>query len=211
MPIIARYGRRVRSHLVRLTLLSQLVFFGGILVCILLQPHYLFSANMGGISNYGVHRLTAVPYSVAVGGAALVLALAARATPRPTVTSRHAAAGLWSFSAVLAGVLATTYPYQHGPALKDLHVAVGAVAVGFELIAASWAVATILGDTGDRVVLAIELAGGVLAGCTLAGVVHLLFVSQLVTSGAFGILLVRVATRLAQDDGVAPQRPRRPR
>ena len=172
------------------------MFFGGILVCIVLEPRYLLSANEGGISNYGVHLRTGVPYSVALGGAAAVLGLTARATPRRTAGARRVRAGLWSFSILLVCVLATTYPYQHGAVLKDLHVAVGTLTVGLEVVAASWVVATILDAVTDRVVLAIELAGGALAAGTLAGLVHLLFVSQLVTSGAFGILVVRTVVRL---------------
>jgi hypothetical protein len=176
--------------------LSQLTFFGGIFVCVVLQPHYLFSADEGGISNYGVHLRTAVPYSIALGGTALLVGLTARVTPVVTREGRRVAAGLWAFSILLVCVLATTYPYQHGTALKDLHIVVGGLAVGFEVAAATWAATTILGSVGDRAALIVEFAGGVLAACTLAGLAHLLFVSQLVTSVAFGFLLVRAAVRL---------------
>lgn len=178
--------------------MSQLAFFGGIFVCVVIQPHYLFSSNEGGISNYGVHLATAVPYTIAVGGAAVLVGLAARATPVATGGPRRVTQGLWTFAALLVCVLATTYPYQHSRALKDLHIAVGALAVLFEVAAATWAVTTLLDARVDRVALGVEFVGGVLAACTLLGLVHLLFVSQLVTSAAFGVLLVRVAARLEE-------------
>jgi hypothetical protein len=176
--------------------MSQVAFFGLLLVCIALHPGYLFSHDEGGISNYGVHAETVAPYTGALGLAAMLVVAAARSVRAPDPVARRFAGGLVSFGVLLALVLASTYPYQHGVALRDVHFAVGTAAICFEAVAACWLVAKVRAEPPDVAACAVELAGVVLAACTVAGVVHLLFASQLVTSGAFGVLLVRSATAL---------------
>jgi hypothetical protein len=199
-----RYGRAVPATLTRTVAMSQAAFFGLLLVCIGLHPGYLFARNEGGISNFGVHALTVAPFSGAFLACAVLLVAASRATPRTTPEARRFAGGLGSFAGILVVVLVTTYPYQHGVALRDLHFATGAAAICFEAGASAWLVVSLRRGRLDLAAGALELVGVALAACTVAGVLHVLFVSQLVTSAAFGVLLVRACARL---EGPAPSGP----
>src|SRR5687768_5459989 len=64
-----------------LVLCSQLALAGALAVCVPLMPDFLFSSTMGGVSNYGVHARTVVPYSAGIViSAGLLLTAAARLT-----------------------------------------------------------------------------------------------------------------------------------
>jgi uncharacterized membrane protein len=186
-----RYRRDVRASFTRLVAMSQAAFFGLLFVCIALHPGYLFARNEGGVSNFGVHAATVVPFTGAFGLCAWLLLLASLAMPRTAPERSRLAIVLAAFAVVLVGVLATTYPYQHGPVLHDVHVATGAAAVCFEAAVAAWLLASFRRDAVDVVAGGVELVGFALAVATVAGALHVLFVSQLLTVGALGVLLVR--------------------
>jgi len=44
-------------------LVSQCTFFAFLALCIVLMPGILFRRNEGGMSNYGIHTVTVIPYS----------------------------------------------------------------------------------------------------------------------------------------------------
>jgi hypothetical protein len=176
--------------------MSQAAFFGLLFVCICLHPGYLFARNEGGISNFGVHALTVAPFTGAFVAAAWLLAAASRAAPRAVPGSRRFATALAVFAGILLCVVATTYPYQHGDVLRDLHFATGALAIFFEAAVAAWLLVAFDRGPAELAAGAAELVGFVLAMCTVAGVVQALFVSQLVTSAAFGVLLVQACTTI---------------
>jgi hypothetical protein len=73
-------------------------------------------------------------------------------------------------------------------ALKYVHVAVGVAIIVFESAASLW-MYRVLGSLGA--VLLIQLLGFGLAVLTFFGALHTLFLSQILTGGAFAILLVR--------------------
>jgi hypothetical protein len=181
----------VRAEFTRLVVWSQAAFFGSLFVCIGLHPGYLFSRNEGGLSNFGVHATTVVPFTVAFAGSAWLLAAASRQIPRSTPVARRLAGVLTAVAVVLGCVLVTTYPYQHGVVLRDLHFATGAVAVCVEAVASAWFVAAVSRGPIDVALLCLEAVGVALSVVTVLGVVHALFVSQLVVAGAFGALSVR--------------------
>jgi hypothetical protein len=191
-----RYGRAVRATFTRLVVMSQAAFFGLLFVCICLHPGYLFSRNEGGISNFGVHAATVAPFTGAFVAAACFLAAASRVAPREVPGARRLATVLAVFAGILVCVLATTYPYQHGLALRDLHFFTGAAAICFEVAVAGWLLATFDRGARELTAAAAALAGFALALLTVVGLVHALFVAQLVTSVAFGVLLVAASTTL---------------
>jgi len=56
---------------------GQWGFAGGVAIAVALHPGFVLKANEGGISDYGVHLRTAVPYDLALVCAALGAYLAA--------------------------------------------------------------------------------------------------------------------------------------
>ena len=75
----------------------------------------------------------------------------------------------------------------------------------FETAASAWIALAVTGRLVDRVLLGVQVAGLVIAALTLVGVLHLLFLAQLVTSAAFGALLVRGDSRWSSRGGRRPR------
>ncbi|MGH9020467.1 MAG: hypothetical protein ACRDV0_05550 [Acidimicrobiales bacterium] len=166
----------------------------GLAACVVVHPSYVLGRDEGGVSNYGVHPLTGVIYTLAFALDAGLLTLAARATPR---THRAVRTVLGVDAALVVATLASTYPYQHGEPWHDLHVVVGAALLCFQLAASLWLVRGIGATTRGAVVAqAIGVALGALA---IAGVARTLFVGQAVATVAFaGVLVAGVRSRLAR-------------
>jgi hypothetical protein len=166
---------------------------------------YLVAANEGGISNFGVHAVTVVPYTVAFLGAAGLLAAAARGVGARTPTLRRLAGALRVLAAALVVVLASTYGYKATAWLHDAHVAVAVAATVAEAAIATWLVAAVSRGPADRGALAVQLGAVLLAGCSLAGWVHVLLAAQLTDAVAFAVVVVRgaAAAVAAAEPGLA--------
>ncbi len=170
--------------------LSQVTFLGGLAVCIALQPRYLTSSDEGGISNFGVRATTVVPFTLAFLVSSALLWDAARRLDSTTTPARRARAGLTAVALGSVAVLGSTYPYRHGAVLRDVHVVIAVVAVLAEIALGTWVSLRVRPSVATRASLAVLLAATVLAVLTLPGVVHVLFVAQLVQAVAFAALLV---------------------
>lgn len=172
---------------------GQAVFFAGLLVCVAIDPHLVLKRREVGISNFGVHWSTVVPYSVAFAGATAGLARAARLVRRPYAAAFAASA------ACFAAALVTTYPYHLDVALKDLHDAAGiaTLAVTFALGLVALGRAPVLAP-----VVAAHVVGMVVGALTLVGTWHLLFLAQVLTSAAFSVEAVVLAGRTGRAGAV---------
>jgi len=173
--------------IVRLVALGQIGFAVGIAVCVALSPHLVLHSNEGGISNFGVHAKTVAPYTVALALPGLLTYRASR-----LVGSHSPAHGLRNVLAVYSGLilltLLTTYTYKIDSPLKVVHVGVGVLLTVFEMGAALWMCRETHALYGVAVV---QCVGFVLAALTIVGVLHLLFVTQLMVGVAFAVIMVR--------------------
>lgn|ERR1039458_3130684 len=186
------------NKVVRYLFLSQLnllIFLG---ICTVIMPGYLFERNEGGVSNYGVHNATVVPFTLAFLLSGVFVLLAAYAMPRSAKQLNRLRYALYGLSGLLALNLATTYGYKTSAALNNLHITSVIIIFWFEMAMAAWMVLALLKDRTSAVVLAIQFIGFLMGGLTLIGTLHLLFVTQVITGLAFGILLVRSGQRLAK-------------
>ncbi len=169
---------------------GQSVFVGGLVACVALSPHLVLKASEVGVSNFGVHATTVVPYSVAFVGSVIGLARAALRVHRPY-------AGAFVACALCYGAaLVTTFPYHVDPGLKDLHDATGIVTM---VVSFALGVVALAHERRLAPVLALHLGGLAVGLLTLIGAWHLLFLAQVATSVAFSV----EATVLAQRVGVA--------
>ena len=181
---------RVSSPIGTRIVLSQAAFLGGLAVCLALQPRYLTSSDEGGISNFGVHAATVVPFTFAFLASGALLWDAARRLESSTPRARRARAGLVAVALLSVAVLASTYPYRHGAVLRDVHVVVAGVAVLAQVALGAWVAVRVRPNVATRGSFALLAAAAVLAVLTLPGVVHVLFVAQLIAAIAFASLLV---------------------
>ncbi|MFY9783125.1 MAG: hypothetical protein WAK12_06295 [Acidimicrobiales bacterium] len=161
------------------------VFIG---LCVVLHPGYVIKANEGGISNFGVHLKTVVPYSLALVLPAGLTYRASRLIDASSDPLGYLRTVLRFYSVLILLTLLTTYTYKIDTAFRDLHVGVGVVITIFELGASLWMYRELRALVA---VLSLELVGFVLATLTIFGALHLLFATQMLSGVAFAILLVQ--------------------
>ena len=166
---------------------GQSVFVGGLLACVALAPGLVLKAREVGVSNFGVHATTVVPYSVAFVGSVAGLARASLRVRRPY-------AGVFVACAVCYGAaLVTTYSYHLDAGLKDLHDAAG---IATMVVSFGLGVVALAREARLAPVLAAHLAGLAVGALTLVGAWHLLFTAQVSTSVAFGVEAAVLAQRV---------------
>jgi hypothetical protein len=176
---------------VRLLVWSQLSLGLFLLVCIVLIPHFLFTSNEGGVSNYGTYALTIIPYTLAFGLGGLLMIWAAHILPKKLRERR-------TFQWVIAGVgwlyllaLESTYAYQVNTVFDNIHVTVGALLFTAQVVSAVWLGRTFVNDRLQTALLVAELVGFCLLVITFVGYLHILLVAELVAGACFGALLIR--------------------
>jgi hypothetical protein len=185
--------RNVRSPLVRSIIESQIALFFFLAVSIVIEPNYLLSRDEGGLSNFGVHGTTVVPYTLAFLLCAMLVARSASLVDVVDRMTRQFKTMLVTLSWLLLLVLASTYGYKTSQLLHNAHIAVGVVMLCFESAASIWIVVALAREPWSLLALGVQLIGFILAALTFFGQLHLLFVAQLLTSLAFGALLIRSA------------------
>jgi hypothetical protein len=181
-----------------LVALGQWGFAGGVALAVALHPGFVLKANEGGISDYGVHLKTAVPYDLALASAALGAYLAswhARGSKNLPPGLRTV---LLTYAILVAVTLASTFGYTLDRPQRDLHVVVGSVLTLFEVVAVLWMYRV---RRGDLPLVLVQLTGAVLGALTITGQIHLLFTSEIMTGGSFAIMLYRTTRQLSSADG----------
>jgi hypothetical protein len=173
---------------------GQWGFALGLALCVVLHPGFVLKANEGGVSDYGVHVKTAVPYYLALAVAAGGAYLAATHARDSTILPRRFRALLLSYAALIVLTLASTIGYTVDTPQRNVHVGVGIALTVFEIIATLWMFRERRGDLG---LVLVQLAGVIVAVLTILGLLHLLFVSEIVTGASFAVLLFRTTRELS--------------
>ena len=167
----------------RYVLLGQLSLFFFLFICFLIIPHFLLKPNEGGVSNYGLYAKTVVPYTLAFGLAGILNLQAARFISGKPLRRTVMVVGF-----LLLAALLSTYPYKVNRALNDIHIYVGIILLTTEMIAGIWFGCFLARNATNIILLLILLIGFLFASLTFFGVIHILFVAELLTSLAFGVL-----------------------
>lgn len=177
-------------------ILSQVSFFIFISLCILLIPSFLFASNEGGISNYGVHYLTVIPFSIAFFLSGFFVFRAAQCIPKSSNRLKQLGYILYTLAVLSLLVLLSTYPYKVNKSFTRLHLLIGLIVFFFESITAIWLSLRLQKNLWNIVLLTIQALGFILGVLTLMGTVRLLFIVQLVTTFSFGFLLIRYTDQI---------------
>jgi len=185
--------RGANSAVTRDVALGQISFALFIAICVALHPGFVLKADEGGMSNYGVHAKTVLPYTLALALAAGFSFRAASALHGQPTSHRRLVQLLIAYGALVALTLVTTYGYTLNTELKDLHLGVGVVVTIFEFVASLWMYREL---RSLRLVVAVELCGFLLATLTFFGILHVLFLTQLLIGGSFALFLVTTARKL---------------
>src|SRR5580658_2305846 len=187
-----------------LVLFGQLGFALFVALCVALSPHYVLGSNEGGISNFGVHLKTVVPYSVALLLPAVLTFRASRLVTPSNTRLHHLRVILIGYSVLVLLVLLSTFTYKIDTALRDVHVGVGVILTVFEMATSLWVYREF---RALLAVLVVEFVGFVLASLTIFGVLHLLFVTQVLVGVAFAIFLVQACRVLTSPSQTSTPNP----
>lgn len=185
----------MRGRATSFVVLGQIAFWGFTFVCVALHPGFALRANEGGLSNYGVHLKTFIPYTLALAVTAL-FSLRAASSLHAGLLDRGLARVLRCYGALLLIVLLSTYPYTLNLGLRDAHFALGIALALAEVIGAAWMFRTTRQGPVDVVCLVIQWAGVFLLVLTGFSGLHLLFASQITMAVGFGWLLVRATSQV---------------
>jgi hypothetical protein len=184
---------------VRFVAAGQIGFALFIALCVALSPHYVLKANEGGISNFGVHLRTIVPYSIALLVPAALTYAASRLVVPVDARPRYLQIILVAYSALILLTLLTTYTYKIDEPLKVVHVGVGAIITIFEMGATLWMYREL---HVLLAVLVVQVIGFVLATLTIFGALHVLFATQIAVGVPFAWFLVRTCRVLNSSPSV---------
>ena len=185
----------MKSRAVAFVTYGQLLLLIFLALCVALHPGFVLKANEGGMSNYGIHVKTFAVYTLALGCPMVFSFLAARLLSREGDPWHQFCQLLRWYSWLLLLTLASTYAYSLNTVLRDLHIVMGAALAIFQVIATVWMYQLSRREV-DVTLFIVELVGFVLAVLTIVGALHVLFLTQVLTSGAFAVLLVRSALTL---------------
>lgn len=169
---------------------GQLLLALFLALCVALHPGIVLKADEGGMSNYGVHAKTAAAYTLSLGFPMLFSFWAARLFIGDGKLVREFCLLLRLYGWLLLLTLLSTYVYSLDTPLRDVHITVGVALAIFEVAASVWMYRLLPQRKWDATLLVVELIGFALAALTIVGAVHVLFLSQVLTSGAFALLLV---------------------
>lgn len=180
------------NEVVRYLKYSQVSFFSLLIVCFVLEPTVITS-NLG-ISFYGNHRLTVVPYLLGLLLTSYFIIKAARAMPRTSRAFNAMAEALIALGLLIIGVLMT--PYSVTTLFDRAHVLASGILFVVELALATWLVVMTYRDWVSLALLAAQIIGALIATISLVTSIELMLTGQVITQLAFGVLLVRAFGQL---------------
>jgi hypothetical protein len=171
---------------------GQACLYAALLLCVLMRPDGL-GAN-SGVSYYGVHRDTVLPYTIAVVGSALLtcrgLRTAAVATPSP----RRLRGSANSLAALSFGIALT--PYSVSGLIDWLHTIFGAALFILQLGIAIQLLRWTDGDLMTACLLAAQCVGALIAAIFVLPKEGFLIHGEVAFQIAFGALIIRTFSLL---------------
>lgn len=199
-----------KGHAVRYIVIGQISFAIFIGVCVALHPGIVLKWNEGGVSNYGIHIKTAIPYTLALSLLALYSLRAAASLSRSDRLARQLRRLLIAYSVIVIVMLFSTYVYTLNHVLRDIHIGFGTVLITFQAFASMW-MFSLFRRRLDGAFLVTQLSGSILALITILGLWHFLFLAEELANTGFACLLIHASQEIVDEEDVkvatAPKRP----
>lgn len=173
--------------------LSQLIPLASLILCTLLMPQFLFTHDEGGVSNFGNHALTVIPYCIGFLGGASFLAVAARDIQHRAIKKpvRLLARTLLVICGLEFLVFISTFPRKFSWTFSEIHNYLGVGQFSVEFLLSVWLVSQIRRRPAF-VYLGIEIIGALIALLSVLNVIFYLFVGQVLASIGFGLIVLFV-------------------
>ena len=182
---------------------GQIAFWLFATTCVTLHPGFVLRSNEGGLSDYGTHVKTFVPYTLALAVSALY-SLRAAGYLGHRLEYRALAWTLRSYATLLLLVLTSTYSYSLDRDWRGVHFTL-AIALGLaEVIGVAWIIRTTYRDSLGLAFVALQWVGVCLLTLTGFFGVHVLFLTQVVMAAGFGGVVTHTVRRLSSSDRPSP-------
>jgi hypothetical protein len=185
----------MRSKTTRYLLFGQLCLWMSLVVCSFLLPGVVFRND--GISAFGVNRETILPYGVGFLICGYMMLQAALSIERQDPATLWLARALSLLSFLLLAVLVT--PFSVNAFFDMSHMIVSGVLFLFELVFALWLVWR-RPSWAHGALFGAQLFGSLMTMSSILKMTALLPTGQLIAQLAFGILLLRIAPSLLDDE-----------
>jgi hypothetical protein len=189
----------------RLVERGQICFGLFIAVCVALHPGFVLKWNEGGMSDYGSHLETAVPYTLALLGLAEFSRRAGSLYRQDDRTTRRLRRVLYAYSAIVLVMLVSTYVYTLNLALRDFHFGFGTVLILFEVASSVWMFLLFRRFVWDGIFLGMQIVGSVLCLATIVGALHVLFFAEMLTGAGFAGLIIHTSRCTSSEVPTAPR------
>jgi len=187
---VIRTLREVKTRAGTYIVYSQLSLLFFMSVCIALHPGLVLKWNEAGLSNYGIHIKTAVPYTLALGLCSFFAIMAARSLGAADRLVKEVRILLSVYGGLVLLSMLSTYVYTLSTPLKNFHIVSNIATVLFGSGASLWMYAKLRASRVDAVWLGIQIAGFILGLIDFFKVLHVLFLAQVFTGVGFGFLVV---------------------
>jgi|ERR1700689_2200450 hypothetical protein len=174
-------------------------------VCVALHPGFVLKGNEGGLSDYGVHIKTVIPYTLSLGLLVLCNLRAASLYPEGEGQTRRLRFLLLTYCSVVGLILLSTYVYTLNGDLKDLHYGLGTLLMVVVAIGSVWMYRLRPPSTTVRIFLFVQIVGDALNLATAIGALHVLFAAEVLSNIGFALILIRTGRTIALEDGRTSQ------
>lgn len=186
----------MKNKTVKYLLLSQFSLYGFLGICAIINPEFVLAD--GGVSNYGVHKITVLPFTLAFCLSGLFLIWSARSIPRAPMNLLGIRQALILQALLLFAVLLSTYPYMLNQSFKIIHITMGVLLLIFNLFFVGWISLCVCRDKVNFLLFNFEIIGFLMIFTTLSGLVSLLFIAQVITSSTFALFIIRLGSRITK-------------
>ncbi len=185
----------------RLMVAAEVGFLVFTSVCIALHPGFVLKGNEGGLSDYGVHLKTAVPYTFSLALLSLCNLRAALLYPESDRRTRRLRRLIFAYCGVVGLVLLSTYVYTLNGVLKELHYGLGSLLIVVVTVGSIWMYRLWPPSALLRLFLVVQITGDALNLATSVGALHVLCLAELLSNVGFALLLIRTGRNIALEDG----------
>lgn len=176
--------------------LSQVLLVGLLIVCCFIIPSVV--VRNGGVSNFGNHTSTVVPYTLSFSLSIIFLVLAGYKTQKLNPNLSRIAWMLFVLGFLTLLVLLSTFPRHISFAYSDLHDDLGIALFAYEFFVSVWLVLQ-KKSVKTYTFIFIQALGSIVGLLSILKVVHFLFIGQLVGTVGFSLLLVTTLPDVIED------------
>lgn len=194
---------------IRLLILSQATFLGGLALCFWFEPIAWF-ANIG-VSYFGMYSNTLAAFATGFAVGSIFLVWATTHFPRHLSQLNKIAPFLRLIPFLLLGIVLT--PYNSTPDVVLAHKLIADTLFALQLLLSLWLSRELGWPKFAQFLLGLQVLGMVIAALSLRNIVSWEVQGQLLFEIAFGVLLIRCIAILIDQNGTVdkPARLKAPR